>query len=308
MLALVAGSLLACQTTPSPESSAPAPSPAVVGTPPTAAPVLEVTAVDFAFRAPDEIRPGWTTVRFINDGEEPHMVFMSRLPEGKTIEDYERELSAEFSRAWSARMEGRVDEEGAMAMIGEALPDWFPQLEFVGGPGLTAAGLTSSVTLDLAPGNYILECYVKSADGKIHYMEGMIRPLVVSGTRSPATPPSPDATVTLSNFEMTMEGELSAGKRTLAVHVAENPEGPFGHSLHVARLNPNVSSQEVVHWMNWLALDGMRDPAPARFVGGTHQMPTGKTAYVTMDLEPGRYLFVSEATGAQGVRREVTVR
>jgi hypothetical protein len=82
----------------------------------------------------------------------------------------------------------------------------------------------------------------------------------------------------------------------------------FGHSVHVARLAPGMDVQEVVAWLNWLALDGYRAPAPAQFVGGLHPMPTGRTAYLTLDLEPGRYLFVSEATGAQGVRTEVTVR
>lgn len=95
------------------------------------------------------------------------MVFISRLPDDKTIEDYQREISAPFARAWHARMEGQADQEEALAMIFGAVPEWFPAIQFVGGPGLVAPGLTSETTLDLGPGNYVLECYVKTAAGEI---------------------------------------------------------------------------------------------------------------------------------------------
>ncbi|MDQ4107059.1 MAG: hypothetical protein M3157_07820, partial [Actinomycetota bacterium] len=300
--------LAACQTAPPPPAPAPAPASAAVATPQPAPRVVDVTAVDYAFRAPEAIPAGWTTIRFRNDGEEHHMVFMSRLPEGRTVEEYERELSAPFARAWNAIQEGRADQEEALSMIFQAMPEWFPKVEFVGGPGIVAPGVTSEVTMNLEPGNYVLECYIKTPDGEIHYMEGMIRPLTVSERHSDVPTPSSDIRVTLSNFDMAVEGNLTPGRRTVAVHVAENPEQGFGHSVHVARLDPGTDVQEVVEWMNWFALDGLRTPAPAHFVGGMHPMPARQTAYFTVNLERGRYLFVSEATGAQGVRKEVTVR
>lgn len=139
-------------------------------------------------------------------------------------------------------------------------------------------------------------------------MEGMIRPLTVSERQASAPLPAADIRVTLSNFAMAFEGELTPGKRTVAVHAAENPEQGFGHSVHIARLDAGTDVDDVVQWMNWLALDGYRAPAPTRFIGGLHPMPTGQTAYFTVNLEPGRYLFLSEETGAQGVLKEVIVR
>ena len=114
--------------------------------------------------------------------------------------------------------------------------------------------------------------------------------------------------VTLSNFAIDVKGELAPGERTIAVHVAENPEEGFGHSVHLARLEPDTDIQEVVRWMNWFELDGLRTPAPVEFVGGVHPMPAGRTAYFTATVEPGRYLLISEATGAQGVLEEITVK
>lgn len=268
--------------------------------------MVEVVAEDYAFDAPDEIPSGWTTLRFRNVGEEPHMVFMGRLPEGKTFEDYETDISVAFNRVWEAVRAGEVDMEGAFAMLGEVMPDWLP--EFVGGPGIQAAGLTSEVVLELQPGNYVIECYIKNADGEVHYMEGMARPLTVTAERSDAAPPTSDVRVRLSNSGIELEGPLEAGTRTFEVHVAENPEEGFGHSVHVARLDADTKVDDVIAWMNWFAVDGLRAPAPARFIGGTHPMATGGTAYFTVDLEPGRYLMLSEATAPQGVFEEFTVK
>jgi hypothetical protein len=270
--------------------------------------VLEVTAVDYAFRAPDAIPSGWTTIRFTNDGEEPHFVFMSRLPEGRTVEDYERDLSAPFSRAWYAVRDGQSSPDEALERLFGELPEWFAALEMLGGPGLTAPGLSTETMMNLEPGNYVLECYAKTADGEIHYMEGMVRPLVVREERSAAAPPAADIRITLANFTMAVEGEPGRGPHTVAVHAAENPEGGFGHSVHLARLGPDTDVDDVVRWMNWFDIDGLRTPAPAQFMGGVHATPKGHTTYFRVDLEPGRYLLVSEATGHLGVVKEFTVR
>lgn len=270
--------------------------------------IVEVVAEDYAFDAPDAIRSGWTTLRFRNQGKEPHMVYMARLPEGTSFDDYETEAQVPFNRIWTAVKEGKVDLEGAFAMVGEVLPAWYPAVGLVGGPGFVAPGVASDVTVYLEPGTYAIECYMKTEDGKVHYMEGMSRPLTVTAEASTASEPAPDVRITLSNFAMTVEGDLTPGKRIVAVHVTENPEAGFGHSVHLARLNPGTDVQDVVHWMNWFDIAGLRTPAPARFIGGMHPMPAGRTAYFTVDLEPGRYVALSEATGAQGVLKEFTVK
>ncbi|MBR9990947.1 MAG: hypothetical protein KFH98_14390 [Gemmatimonadetes bacterium] len=275
---------------------------------PVHAQVVEITAIDYAFQAPETVPAGWNTIRFTNDGEEPHFVFMSRLPEGTTLADYETQASAAFSRGWTARRDGNASEEEALGMIMESLPPWFADLRMVGGPGFLASGLTSEVVFHLEPGRYVLECYVKTADGEIHYMEGMIRPMEVTAPEPLVATPRPDIRVTLTNDGMRVEGDLTAGRRVVAVHAQENPEVGFGHSAHLARLDADTDIDDVVQWMNWLAIDGMRAPAPVPFLGGIHAMPTGETAYFAVDLQPGRYLFISEATAHLGMLHEFTVR
>jgi hypothetical protein len=274
---------------------------------PREASTIEITATDYAFRAPAAAPSGWTTIRFANDGSEPHFVFMSRLPHGKTIAEYETELSPVFAHAWDRVREGATIDE-AVGELFAALPPWFPELHFIGGPGLAAPGRTTETTLLIEPGDYVLECYVKTADGRIHYMEGMVRPITFTQERSAAAPPAADVTVTLSNNRVEFDSEPTAGSRTFAVHIRENPEEGFGHSAHLARLAEDASVDDVVGWMNWFGATGLSDPAPAEFIGGVHFMPAGATAYFSVDLEPGRYLLVSENTGHLGVFREFRVQ
>jgi hypothetical protein len=269
--------------------------------------VLEITATDYAFRAPETAPSGWTTIRFTNDGEEPHFVFISRLPEGITIDNYEVELQGRFAEAWYSVRDGRANQEQALETLFASMPEWFADLQLLGGPGLASPGQTTETTMRLPPGNYAIECYVKTAEGEVHYMEGMVRPLVIREEASGGVPPTPDIRVTLSNSGMKLDGDLTAGRRTFAVHVAENPEVGYGHSAHLARLHPDTDLDDMIAWMDWFDLEGMAPPAPAEFLGGLHFMPEGETAYFTADLEPGRYVLLSEFTLHMNVLKEFTV-
>jgi len=272
-----------------------------------ASPIVEIVAEDYTLDAPSEIPSGWTTIRFRNQGAEHHMLYLARLPEGVSFEQYQREAQVPFDRVWQGLRGGTIASEQALDALVQALPSWYGGVGLVGGPGLIAAGLVSDVTLRLEPGEYALECYVKNADGAVHYMEGMTRPLRVTAEPSSTTAPEADVRITLANDGLSLEGTPAAGRNTIAVHVRENPEIGFGHSVHIARLEPGVAIDQVTAWLNWLTVDGLREDAPVDFVGGMHPMPAGQTAYFTVDLEPGRYLAVSEATGAQGVQQEFTV-
>ena len=46
--------------------------------------------------------------------------------------------------------------------------------------------------------------------------------------------------------------------------------------------------------MDWTQPTGLETPAPAEFLGGTHEMPAGGRAYFTVRLEPGRYAWIAE--------------
>jgi len=297
---LLAAASLACQageTEVAEEAMEPAGAPAAGS--------VEVVADDYSFLAPDTIPSGWTTFRMVNQGNEPHFFLLNRLPEGKTFEDYGREVAAPFDSVWNALASGAVDKAEAGAMLGRLLPAWYAGVEAMGGVGLLAAGRTAQATARLEPGSYVMECYVKTAEGSFHAMLGMVTPITVSTEVSDQEAPAPDLRVTLTNAELAVEGEPSAGEQTVAVHFEEHPEVGLGNDVHLVRLD-GTSIEEIVPWMDWMNVDGLRAPAPALFLGGTQEMPVGETAYFQATLEPGRYAWISE-TAAERLVQEFSI-
>jgi len=262
---------------------------------------VEIIATDYAFEAPDEIPSGWTTIEFINEGDDPHMLLFHLLPEGKTFDHFAGEVYPPVNEWWMAVRDDGMDPAEARQVA--SLPAWFRDAQWMGGAGFIEPGRSTEITMKLPPGTYVMECYVKTKDGELHAMEGMMRGLTVTGERSEATPPEADIHITLSNYELDIDGELTPGFHTVAVHFVEGSN----HNVHVARLDAEGSVQDVLDWLPWLEREGLWPPAPATLLGGKNILPEGETGYFTLDLEPGRYLFFSEITGQAGVLKEVAV-
>jgi hypothetical protein len=265
-----------------------------------------VAALDYVFDAPAEIPSGWITFRMENRGREHHFLLLARLPTGKTFEDYQREIGPSFDSTWHALREGTVDKAEAGQMLGQLLPEWYASVVYMGGPGLVAPDGIARTTVNLEPGTYVMECYVKTPDGEFHASLGMQRPITVTNESSGGRAPEADIEITLSNYQIVVEGELSSSEHTIAVHFEQHPEVGLGNDVHVVRLEDETNLSELVTWMDWMEVNGLRAPAPANFLGGAQEMPVGHTAYFTVDLRPGRYAWVSEST-AEGMAKEFTI-
>ncbi|MEE9208753.1 MAG: hypothetical protein V3U67_10375 [Gemmatimonadota bacterium] len=268
--------------------------------------VVEILARDYAFVGPAEISSGWTTFRLTNEGTEHHFLFLSLLPDGKMFDDYVAEVALPFDSVWHELRDGTIDKPEAGAMLGRLLPEWFGSVKPMGGPGLVAAGGVAQTSVELEPGVYVMECYVKTPDGEFHGMLGMARPLTVTSDASGALEPQADIEITLSNYDLRIRGDMTAGEHTVAVHFQEHPNYGLGNDVHLVRLEDGTDTEQVVRWMDWMNVDGLRAPGPAQFVGGTHEMPVGYTAYFTVNLAPGRYAWIAEST-AEGMVREFTI-
>lgn len=265
--------------------------------------VVEVAAEDFAFRIPETLPSGWTTIRFENEGEEHHVLLLSRLPDGTTFDDYVTQVGEPFNQIWYRLRDGEIDEQEGWEQLGAALPEWYGGLRPMGGAGLVGPGEVTEATIHLEPGDYVAECYMKTADGEIHAMEGMADPVTVTEASSGGSPPSPDAVVTLSNDGVELDGEPTAARQTFEVRIADQGAA-FGHNAHLARLDEGTEPDDVLGWQNWMTPDGMQAPAPANFVGGIQILQVGERGYFTTDLEAGRYLLISES----GVWKDFAVR
>jgi hypothetical protein len=173
------------------------------------------------------------------------------------------------------------------------LPAWFSEIIFSGGVGLITPGETAQTTVYVEPGTYVIECYVKTG-GKFHPMS---RQLFVEEGDANEIPPTPTSNITISReVGIEMKEEPVAGLQTIAVHfIDQSPHEHFlGHDVHLVKLEEGDDLEELNAWMNWTVPSGLNTPAPVRFLGGAQDMPAGKTAFITVDLEPGNYAWISE--------------
>jgi len=269
--------------------------------------VVEVRAEDYSFTAPPSFPSGWVKLRFHNAGAEPHFMFMLDLPDGVTFDDYAADVAQPFGELYAKYRAGELEQAAFLEQLGAAVPEWFMTAPRVGGAGFTSPGETSETMIHLQPGdNYTIECYVRTmtAGDTFHGDHGMLRPLIVGDEPTGLEPPASDIDIRLSNYDIAVDGDLTAGRHIVRVRVEEDPEGLIRHNVHLARLEDEPATA-VALWMNWV--DELMPPAPARFLGGAGQMSAGGESYLDIDLTPGRYAWISETYGPQGMIHEFTV-
>jgi len=265
--------------------------------------VVDVIARGLTFVAPEEVPGGWLTFRLRNESGMVHFALIQRLPEGITVDDQQAQVAPVFQRGMDLINEGKPD--AAMEAFGE-LPAWFGQVVLLGGPGLVGPGQTAASTVYLEPGNYLLECYIKT-NGIFHSynpdpdVRAMVHGFTVGEAAANAPAPEADLQMTISAAGgIELDGEPAAGRQTIAVHFRDQKahENFQGHDVHLARLDDDTDLTRLEAWMDWSQPDGFQTPAPVIFLGGLNEMPAGQTGYLHVDLEPGRYAWVAEVPGA----------
>jgi len=224
--------------------------------------VVTITARDYAFEAPDTIAAGLTTLRLVNRGPELHHVQLLRLEDGKTMADL---LDAFKS--------------------GGPPPRWMRE---VGGPNTPVPGAESEASLEMAPGRYVITCFIPSADGMPHIAKGMMRELIVKANHdAPVRPASTDAapatTMTLTDYDFTFSAPLAVGRQTVRVRNAASQT----HEVVLVKLAPGKSPADVVAWV-----EKPNGPPPGAPIGGTTGMVSGSWNDITVNLEAGEYALI----------------
>lgn len=269
-------------------------------------PVVDVTAVDYAFQAPDSVPSGWVTLRMENRGAEPHHFHLYRLPDGRTHEDFREAIlaPADSAKALFAAGEGKR----ARKYMWASVPDWahLGNLTIRGGVGAVAPDATGRVSLRLAPGRYVLFCMLRTSSGVPHYANGMVGRLTVTQASSGAEPPEADLTMRASGQELAVEGAFEPGENTVRFVVDSVPDvSDSTRTAWFARLDSTTTTEDLRNWVR----AGAPLPAPARFLGGFEYYPAGEPIYFTVHLKPGRHGMIwGYPGGTAGEAREFIVR
>lgn len=263
----------------------------------------------------DNIESGWTTFRFTNASPDDHFAVLWKFPkdEGQytdpiTLETWESNVTVPFQEAMNNIIDPDIEGEAALAPFGN-LPDWFQDVEAVGGPGLTTAGRTSETTVNLEPGRYAIECYLKNEDEEFHSYLGMLEMITVTEETNGAQEPEADLEITLSSTRgIEISDNVTPGPHTVAIHFEDQKvyEHMIGHDLQLVRLD-GEEIQTVAQWMNWMIPGSLVSPAPGTFMGGSKTMEAGGVAYLTIDLEPGEYAWISEVPAENEMWNTFTV-
>jgi hypothetical protein len=242
---------------------------AVHGEPLRAPHEVLVRTFDHQFSAPDTIEGGPVTIRLENEGPDFHHVWLVRLEDGVDVAELTARLSAH----------GHLP-AGAVA---------------VGGPNTPGApGGTTTATLDLEPGDYLMVCVIPGMhDGELHVAKGMVRPLTAVAPSSAARLPDASVVMTLTDYSYELSAPIRAGAQTIRVVNA----AAQAHEVVVVQLEPGRSAQDFLMFL--------QEPAgtpPGRMIGGTTWLDQGEWNLIELEFEPGDYAllcFVPDAGDGQ---------
>jgi uncharacterized cupredoxin-like copper-binding protein len=223
---------------------------------------MRVVASEYAFDAPRQVQAGVVHIQLLNHGTDVH-----------------ESLIVRFS--------GTAGSAGAYVDSVRADVDFPAFAVDLGGPGLTAAGDSTEVWLELAPGRYALVCWKGD-----HLQRGMARDLEVIGRTEAgrSRPPAADLVLGLIEYGYVLDGPLTAGRHVIRI---EN-RGKQPHEADIFRLAPGLAVRDYVAWLD----NGEHGESPVRPVGGVGDLAPGHEMWLAVSLTPGRYFIICQVPDA----------
>lgn len=263
-------------------------------------------AIDgWTFVGPSEVKSGWTRVKVNNDSGMIHHAVVYRLPDGVTDGMMAELVIKPLQESLTARLAGDMEKAGALLAT---IPAWMGQIDYFGGPGMMSDGIVGEATMYLEPGNYIVECYVKTNGMQHNYspdpgVHAMVHPFTVSAEAGDMAEPDANVTLEIDNSGFAIvDGAFVPGNNSVRVNFVEQRRynGFIGHDAHLFRIDADTDIEAAARWMDPFSNDGQETPGPVHYVGGIHDMPQGATGYFTVTLSPGDYGIVAEIPDTQG--------
>jgi hypothetical protein len=225
---------------------------------------MVIEAFDFGYKTLGSIPGGLTRVQMKNTGKEPHHAQFMLLNSGVAFE----QLTAAFAKG------------------PQGLGEVFGLVTLTGGPATVGPGGSTEVILNLKEGQYVVACFIESADHVPHLAKGMLMPLKVT----PATaPPAINGTITLFDFSFELPATIPAGK---SMYTVANTGAQF-HEFNIVQIAPGKSVDDVKNYFDAPpTAPPPSGPPPGLPVGGMQGLTRGATGIVVLDLAPGNYAAI----------------
>ena len=230
---------------------------------------LSFSGTEYAYAAVGDagaapIPAGEVTVTLTNDGAEEHQISITRLREGKTMEDLAA-LSSDPSQLSAV-------------------------LETFGGPNAVAPGASVTATSTLPAGEYLFACFIPAPDGIPHAAKGMLLPVTLEGDGG-----------TESVFGG--EGDpLAMGDFTFGLGTPEEPveieatedfwftnDGEQPHEAAIYTVAEGATNEDVAAYFAGTDAEAS-GPPPIVPAGGIGPIDPGR--FATAQLAPGDYVFI----------------
>jgi hypothetical protein len=255
-------------------------------------PELRVHITDTAYEGlPAETAAGRYLLTLEIEAAEGAGLNFMMLPEGMSFDDFMTLLAGPPA----ASPEAMIGTPGAEAGPpegegGDQPPEWYFQAEMAGGTSGFAG--TAQAIIDLTPGEWIAWAgYPDAPQAPVG--------LTVSGEAG-ATPaaggePAADVTVTMFEYDFSIEGTLTPGSHVFAVtNVGAQP-----HEMFMVRTEEPVTEEQIAQILE-LEMQGATPapesgvPNPETFmpVAGMTPLSMGKTGWIPVTLEAGTYIMV----------------
>ena len=264
------------QATPTTASATTASSPSATAKPTdvVSANGITVEGFEMGYKVSGDLRPGTATITFKNTGTDVHMMETARLNDGVTLDQVKEAMSSN-------------DDAAIEPLLADGLRGVY------GTPALLSPGQSTTVTaVNLKAGTYAILCFVPSESGAPHVAMGMLNEFTVKGDPLTATPKS-DGTIEITDSGYKLPSGFD-GHGTFKV----TDSGQDPHSISIAKLDAGTSVMDYFQYVNDRFQQGQPlKGGPGELVAGVNALLPGQTAYLTLDLPPGHYGYVSTEGG-----------
>jgi len=219
---------------------------------------LSIVGKEYAYTTASSVEGGFVKVTLDNQGKEEHQAQLLRINDGVTPQQLQ---------------EAQTDQTGEK-LLGLTTVK--------GGVNGIAPGTKQSAVSKLDPGQYLMLCFIRSADGVAHAAKGMVAPFTVTKPTL-AAEPKYGYEVEAKDFQFTVP-TLKAGEQTIEF----KNNGPSPHEMTLYQVAAGKTAADVQKFLT--STTPPTGPPPFVGYGGGSAIAPGTSTFPTIDFKPGTYV------------------